>query len=380
MQAPLPVSAIISLTFGLHIILVNLDMALATFIPLMEWWSLKRKDDFLMDRAKVLMRYYASTYAVAGVFGTGFTVALLSFYPQFIGLAGHLTWVPFGLAILIIALRFLTIVLYWYLWDKISSNIHLLVGAVMALTGYLIPFGFRAVFAFLNVPSGLHLEPKPYLDVVEALANPTFLPLFLKSVFGALAAGSLVLVSAYSIRYLSAGELREKYLDLVRLYAKYGGISLLLMVIFGLWYSISLLVTPYKFNNIFGFLVGASPQHDFSWLFILKMVLVAVQFVAVYYVLKGKELTDVIGWAKVAGPAALATVFTGEMLNMHSQLPYFVAQPEVVHSLPELFKQALLTTTANTLADVPELYMITAVFLVPLLAATGAMFYLFLKD
>lgn len=381
--APLPISTLISLTFGLHIILVNLDIALATFIPLMELRALRRKDNFLMERAKVLMRYYASTYAIAGVFGTAFTVALLSFYPQFIGLAGHLTWVPFGLAILMIVLRFLTIMLYWYLWDKVSEGLHLSVGTIMALTGYLIPLGFRAVFAFLNVPFGLHLEPKPYLDTVEALLNPTLMPLYLKSIFGALAAGSLTLVTVYSYRYLAVGEgEKPKYLELVGQYAKYGGISLFLMLIFGFWYSMSLIATPYKFTNLFGFIYGAKAEQDFGWLFVLKMVFVAIQFIGVYYVLShslyAKDISKVMGWAKAVGPAALLTVFLGDMLNMHSQLPYFIAQPEVVNSLPEIFKQALLSTNANILADVPELYIITAIFLIPLLAAVAALFYLLL--
>ncbi|MDK2384269.1 MAG: cytochrome ubiquinol oxidase subunit I [Candidatus Korarchaeota archaeon] len=382
MQAPLPISALLSLSFGVHIVLVNLDMAIATFIPLMEWLARKKNDDFLMERAKILMRYYASTYAIAGVFGTAFTVMLLSFYPQFIGLAGHLTWVPFGLAILMIALRFLTIVLYWYLWDRPPPQTHLAVGGLMALSGYLIPFGFRAVFAFLNVPSGLHLEPKPYLDVVEALMNPTFLPLYLKSVFGALAAGSLMMVTVYIIRYESSeGSLKGRYLELVSRFANYGFASLALMMFFGAWYSVSLITTPYKFYNIFGSLIGKPGEIDFGWLFIVKMILVLVQFIVLYQVFRPRELTETqISWAKIGGPVALATVLVGEMLNMHSQLPYFVAQPEVVNSLPEIFKQALLTTNANTLANLPELYMITTVFLIPLLAAVVALFYLLLKE
>ncbi len=381
MQAPLPVSVIISLTFGLHIILVNLDIALATFIPLLEWMARKGNDDFLMDRAKNLMRYYASTYAIAGVFGTAFTVSLLSFYPQFLGLAGHLTFAPFGIAILMIALRFLTIVLYWYLWDKISGNLHLTIGALLALTGYIIPFGFRAVFAFLNVPTGLHLQPKLYLDLLEALTNPTFLPLYLKSVFGALAAGSLMLASAYAYRYAKAGSNKERYSELVGKFIEYGALFLALMVIFGPWYAISLSVSKYKFENIFGFLFGASPKYNYGWLFVIKMIFVLIQFFAVIYVLRGlSKLDEVLGWAEIAGPAGMATILTGELLNMHSQLPYFIAQPEVVNSLPIIFKQALLTTNANSLATLPELYAITIVFLIPLLIAVAALFYLILRD
>jgi len=76
----------------------------------------------------------------------------------------------------------------------------------------------------------------------------------------------------------------------------------------------------------------------------------------------------------------MLTILIGELLNMHSQLPYFIAQPKVVNSLPEIFKQALLTTNANSLATLPALYTITVIFLVPLLIAVAALFYLILKD
>ncbi len=376
MVAPLPVSTLITLTFGVHIVLVNLDIALSIFIPWMKWKGTKEGDEFLVERAKYLMRYYAATYAVAGVFGTAFTVILLSFYPQFIGLAGHLTWVPFGLAILMIVLRFFSIVSYWYLWGKISNELHDLLGALLALTGLLVPLGFRAVFAFLNYPAGLKLEPKPMLDVGEALMNPTLWPLYLKSIFGALAAGSLVLVTAYGLRYHKSKD--ERYMKLVRLNLKYGLTSLVLMLVFGTWYSIVLyFTTPYKFANVFGFLVGMKPKLDFTWLFILKMVLVLAQLFLAYSLYSGEFN---LNYVKAVGPLALLTVASGEMLNMHSQLPYFVAQPEVVNKLPDLLKNALLTTNVNSLANVPELYTITAVMLVPLLLAMAALFYLLLKD
>ncbi len=384
---PLPVEFLIPFVFGVHIALVNLDIGLSTAIPLMKWTGEKKGDGFLVERSKTLMRYYAGTYAIAGVFGTAFTVALLSFYPQFIGLAGHLTWVPFGLAIMAIALRFLSIVGYWYLWDKISSGLHAAIGAAMALTGFLVPLGFRAVFAFLNSPEGLHLEPKPYLDVAEALANPSFAPLYLKSVVGGLAVGALVLASAYAWRLTEVeGEARRRYAELASTAAKYGAIAVVIMVPLGVWYLAGLWwTTPFKFANVIGSLMGMAAQSDYSWLFILKMALVAVQLAAAAYLLRRPLLAggavdpSALRWAKVAGPAALATVVSGELLNMFSQLPYFVARPDLAAALPEPIVQAISAENVNSLANLPELYWITAAMLVPLLAAVAALFYFMVK-
>ncbi len=386
MPEPVPIVFILSLAFGLHIALVNLDIGLATLIPIMKRVGERREDEFLVRRAKNLMRYYAMTYAVAGVFGTAFTVALLAFYPAFIGLAGHLTWVPFGLAVLLIALRFLSVAGYWYLWDRVSSGIHLLIGAAMAATGILIPLGFRAVFAFLNAPFGLRLQPKPHLILGEALSNPTLMPLYLKSVFGALSTGLFVVASAYAWRYLrTEGELRERYAGLVKALLPYGTLSLFLMLVFGFWYTLSLLsVSQYKFLNIFGGFLGADPTKDFSWLFLVKMALVAVQFGVILYVLdrllKGLELDDrPMSWIKTLGPAALGTVITGELLNMYSQLPYFVARPDLFNMLPSWVVSALSVDTVNPLANLPGVYVITGAALTPLLAAVAALIYVATK-
>ncbi len=109
------------------------------------------------------MKFYAATYGLAGVFGTAFTVFLLSFYPAFIGLAGHLTFVPFGLAVMAIVIHFFTISAYWYGWDRWNGNTHFLLGLILLISVYIIPLGFRAISAFLNVPQGLELIPKPHL-------------------------------------------------------------------------------------------------------------------------------------------------------------------------------------------------------------------------
>jgi len=63
MPEPVPVVFILSLAFGLHIALVNLDIGLATLIPIMKRVGERREDEFLVRRAKNLMRYYAMTYA-----------------------------------------------------------------------------------------------------------------------------------------------------------------------------------------------------------------------------------------------------------------------------------------------------------------------------
>ncbi len=382
---PLSIVTLISVTFGFHIALVNLDIALATIIVLMKWIGDSRRDDFMKARARTLMRYYASTYAVAGVFGTAFTVVLLSFYPSFLGLAGNIAWAPFSIAILMIVLRFLSIAGYWYLWDRVSSLAHMIVGAAMAVSGFLIPFGFRAVFAFLNAPYGLELSPKPHLDLIKALSNPTFAPLYIKSVLGAMAVGSMVLVAAYSWRYLTTLENEDRYLDLIKNLSESGLVFLVLSILAGGWYSMSLFTaSPYKFYNVFGSMMGVKPEHDLSGMFYVKMMVVAAQLLLLLYIFmevrKSRLSERKARYALALAPLALAGVVCSELLNMYSQLPYFVARPDLVKKLPELMAQALMTTNVNSLANLPSLFLITTALLVPLIAAVLLLFYLILSN
>jgi len=373
---------LLALVFGLHVAMVNLGMTLSTVVPLLKRRAEIRKDSAMLNVSRELMRFYGATYAIAGVFGTAFTVFLLSFYPGFIGLAGHLTFVPFGIAILAIAIHFLAIALYWYGWDRFSSNTHYIVGLIMLISVYLIPLGFRAISAFLNVPYGLELQPKPHLNVLATLANPTLLPLYLKSVTAALTAGTLTISSAYMFRYLKTGD--ETAIRVVHRFMPYAAALIVVTLIFGAIYAGTLYeFANYKFRNAF----GIDAEYNYSWLFAIKTVLIIVQLAAivVYFTKIRKNDFSMAKFVVVAGPAALAAVFAGELLNSLSQYPYLVAalaDPAFVASIPEPARSVLASvldlSKVSPLATEQSLYIITLVFLVPLLVSMVFFLYLLL--
>lgn len=364
----------LALTFGLHITMVNLGIGLAWLVPYFKWRA-ERGEKELEAVARSLMRFYAATYGLAGVFGTAFTVFLLSYYPKFIGFAGNITMLPFGIAILMIALHFFSITAFWYGWDRWSRRAHQLIGVLLAVSATLIPLGFRAVFAFLNIPSGLGYDPETgrfYLDVVLALTkNPTFIPLYIKSITAALTATFLVVAGAYAYKYYtSSGEEKEAALRVVRILAKPIGVGLGLMLVLGLWYAFTLKTIPYKFNNVFaplGWKVGSGEAYfNISWLFVLKMVLYMFQIVAAALalprILRGQGSTTHGRLLLYAGLAALLTVAAGEYLNAFSQYPFFIAVwPDILANnipldkLPDYginIPQASLSTVINTVNSV----------------------------
>ncbi len=394
----------LAFTFGIHIMMVNLSVGLAPLILYYRNRSIKDKRYEVI--AKGLARFYAATYGLAGVFATAFTVFLVSFYPEFIGLAGNIALLPFGIAILMIALNFLSIALYWYGWDKWSLRTHNLIGLLLVISAFLIPFGFRAVFAFLNIPTGLHFDTtngKFYLSVTEFLRhNPTFWPLYLKTITAALTATFIVVSAGYAYKYHKAEneDHREVYRSVVNSLIPPALVGLILMFFFGLWYALSLMKVPYKFNNIFGgfgLKVGdIGIAYNFSWAFILKMFFYVSQLVIVILIYrstkKGKSLSiSQVKQLIYAGFAALATIVTGEYLNAFSQYPWFIAAitdkatvvkllSEVPSSQREVVARNLVNVlnlkNHNILSTLPGVTWLTAGFLAILIIA--AIYYVYL--
>jgi len=368
----------VALVFGIHIVAVNLGMALATIVPL-----LKRKADLTGNErldgiARGIFRIYAATYAIAGVMGTAFTVFLLSFYPEFIGVAGNITLLPFGIAILSILIHFLAIVLYYYGWDSFPKWAHLSSGILLAITAYTIPLGFRLVFAFLNTPSGLKIDGKPYIDALGALTNPTFAPLYLKSVFGAITFGSLFISTLLAYRMVK--ERSEESSQLYSTSLKVAVVGTFIMLILGPWYSMSLISTPMKFNNIFrsfGWGLGGVETVDMSWLFLIKIILIVIQIYAILRLIFGSVDFKLSALATIS---AALTILTGEYLNMFSQYPYFLANlPIVADKIPEPWRtilgRSLSLENVSPLASDPTLFLVTALGIAILLIAIGYFIY-----
>jgi cytochrome d ubiquinol oxidase subunit I len=376
----IPYVYFIALVFGIHIVVVNLGIALSTIIPL-----LKRKADLsgnkeLDEIARGIFRIYAATYAIAGVMGTAFTVFLLSFYPEFIGVAGNITLLPFGIAIVSILVHFLAIVLYYYGWDSFPRWAHFSSGILLALTAYTIPLGFRLVFAFLNTPSGLKIDDKPYIDAFGALANPTFMPLYLKSIFGAVTFGSLFISSL--LAYQITRRKSEEDLQIYSTFLRIAIIGIFIMLILGPWYSMSLISTPVKFNNIFrsfGWGLSGIETINMGWLFVIKIILIAIQ---IYAILKLTVFGNGVNFrlSAIATTSAALTVLTGEYLNMFSQYPYFLANlPIVAESIPEPWRtilgRSLSLENVSPLAKDPTMLLVSAIGIAILLAAIGYFIY-----
>lgn len=391
----------LAVVFAFHIVMVNLGIFLALYVPYLKRKADNSGDENLEKVAHKLMKFYAATYGVAGVYATAFTVFLLSFYPDFLGLAGHLTLIPFGLAILMIAVHFFAITGFYYGWNRWSRSIHYVFGALLAISALLIPFAFRAVFAFLNIPVGLELSGgKLSLNVVKALTgNPTYWPLYLKSLVAAVTAGAFAIVGGLAYSYVKATDegYKKAVSQVVKELTPVIAIGLLLMIVMGFWYAISLRNIPYKFNNVFarfGWKAGdGTIGFDVSWLFALKMLffLAQIYIIATAYkhlragTIPQSKATPLL----IGGLIALFTVALGELLNAFSQYPYFIACLGSPSSCQDILAQIppeqltrlaniLNLETYNTLATIQSVQVITGLFMAFLIASTFYFLYVIL--
>ena len=367
----------LAFSFGIHIVLVNLGIGISVIAPVLKAHSRRADKPELGEEAYRLLRFYAATYALGGVFGTAFTVYLLSFYPSFVALLGKIALYNFALAIAMIALHFLSLTVYYYGWGRLGDRVHDTFGVLLALSALLIPLGFRSVFAQLNTLEGVEIMAGGLVrvDVIEAvLGNPTLPPLYIKSVTASLALTTVAAAAWASIKGRH---------EIARMYLKPALAFLALVALAGAWYGWSLRTVEYKFNNIFGGLgLGGEPQLDLSWLLALKVLLWIAQVSAVAYSIAQGPRRGSKALLAAAG-AALVAVPAGEMLNAFSQYPYFIADRslvgEVLAQLPPSEAEALertltlLEVNVATKSWVLHIYTLTATTI--LLAAAALYAY-----
>ncbi len=355
----------LSLTFGLHIVLVNLGVGISIVAPILRLLARLRGDEDLDREAYRLTRFYAATYAIGGVFGTAFTVYLFSYYPSFTSLLGRIALYNYALAIMALVAHFLSLTLFYYGWNRLPYRIHAASGVALAASALLIVLGFRSVFAQLSSPVAVDLAEGRVLDPVKAvLGSPLLPPLYLKSIAAALTATLVAAAGWHAVR----SEYR-----MASIYLKPALAGLAVVFLAGLWYGFELRRVEYKFNNIFGGLgIGGEPSLDLSWLLIVKFILWLIQVAGVTLALaRGVERAKSL--LAASATAALLAIPAGEYLNAYSQYPYFIP-PEEAGAGGELASVlSLLSPNINTRSGV--LQLITASFTVILLVATAVYVY-----
>jgi len=201
-------TVLLAWVFGVHIPLVYTVLGIIWTLPAMEYAS--RRDGRYNDAVKGIARYLIAIYAVGGVFGTVITVFLAGMLPVFTNLAGVLLWPVWATAIAFGVAVALPLIGYWYrTLGSMSPGRHAALGFLTAGFTTVIPMMFRLVFAVVNYPAGVDVVKDPSslvgFDLVvhnywSLFSNPTYPPLILATLLGAVAFANALIAFVYGYR------------------------------------------------------------------------------------------------------------------------------------------------------------------------------------
>uniref|UniRef100_A0A7C3MBS4 Cytochrome oxidase subunit I n=1 Tax=Archaeoglobus fulgidus TaxID=2234 RepID=A0A7C3MBS4_ARCFL len=297
------------LSLLVHVIFVSITIGVGLITAIYRWYGYKRNDRYYENFAKKGFRLMVISELFSGVWGTIITVFLAGLFPALMALATNVLFVPLLIALIGIMIRIPSIAIFWYTWNKVSPKIHSYIGFVMAASGFLIPFGFRAVFSEINYPVAIaSYISTGIVSPFEAFISPLFWVFYAHTVFSALSVGGFVIASLMSI---------EDDIRGVEIGIKYGFAFLILNFLFGMFYWLFLgSFSPYIYNAV---TVGT-----YAPLFVLKLLLIFLLFFIVVNansaILSGK----VHQHTKYAAPVSLLIAVIGEFMNGGARYPYMV--------------------------------------------------------
>ncbi|AET34043.1 cytochrome ubiquinol oxidase subunit I [Pyrobaculum ferrireducens] len=342
----------LGLAVTLHVIFVSMTLGTGLLAAWYRWKAYRESDPWAELFARKVFKVLIVSELFSGVWGTIITVFLAGFFTAVTTLATNTLFIPIAIAIASIMIRIPTIAISWYTWGKIHPRTHSLVMWIMALSGFGVPFGFRAIFAEINHPVavGYYLQTghnpgfMPY-------SNPLFWTLYLHTAAAVISTGGFVAASLLAldkdVRGVKAGLLP--------------GVGFLVaQLIFGPLYYFSLdWYSPLLFKAVNG---------EFLPLLVIKLAAVVALLALGLASYKAARAGAISSYVKWLGPLALFTVALGEILNDGARYPNLVILGDKGLSA-DLF--------ANLYMDIPmpAVYVILAFLILSIVVFTMAAFY-----
>ncbi len=382
MAASIIIMTIILSVFTFHVVLLGIEVVLSLLIPGLKYIADKIGNADLDRESSRYMNYIAITYASQQVMLTATTVFTLSFFPEFLVLAGRILFYPLAFFILAFALRLSLMSAFWYGWGRWPRKLYYGIGATYAFLGVIVVYLDSVLLGFLNYPKGL-LQASPLkVDNGQLYLNPTTYPLFFVLVFAAVSVTLSILVFIHSARIKTNTGPVEIQKELVKYYVLVAWGSALLFIPSLLWYLASLAKhSEYKYSNMLGGILIKAQGPNFSWL-LLVFLLLLISFVSTL-TLDVKRI-----WKKKAdsiesirndqllfyhGPIGAVLFVALFLLNLLSQTPYLVSDPELAKTVTILN----VRLSINPYADMLDLYSLTFFVLIPYFIAFMTLLYFF---
>ena len=288
----------IPLLVHLTFVHINLGTSVSSFIAKYVY-----RDDGL---AKKLAKVAVAGEFVSGTLGTVLTVILAGIWTPLMNVAANILYIPLLIALIGIVLRLPSIGGYWYTLDR-GGTINFIFGISMIIGGFLIPFGFRYIFAFINYPMGLESLNPLKGDIFLALLNPLFPPLYI------LTLGSVLMIGFTICIPIVRNEEYHGSLDIRFIF--YGLLATSLFIIGNIWFV-------YGLSSYSGFILTnlLSIGNPSFYTFLLMWISVIALSGVMALELKGGVKVDNAVYIAIPIIAMLSMEFSYD----YSRFPYFV--------------------------------------------------------
>ncbi|MGH9832860.1 MAG: cytochrome ubiquinol oxidase subunit I [Blastocatellia bacterium] len=166
-----------AMSLAFHIIFAVAGIAMPLMMCIAEWRWLRTRDETYLMLAKRWAKGTAILFAVGAVSGTVLSFELGLLWPEFMRWAGPIIGMPFSLEGFAFFTEAIFLGIYLYGWDRVSPRMHLLAGAIVALSGAASAIFVVIANAWMNTPTGFRLlNGKPVdIDPIAAMMNPSAL-------------------------------------------------------------------------------------------------------------------------------------------------------------------------------------------------------------
>ncbi|MEM3970739.1 MAG: cytochrome ubiquinol oxidase subunit I [Fervidicoccaceae archaeon] len=292
-----------------HIGFVTTTLGVGIIVAVYRYLSYARKDQNLEAFARRAFRLLVVTELFSGVWGTVITVFLAGFFPSLTAIAASALFGPLAISIASIMIRVPSIAIFWYTWGKVSPKLHSIIGFIMGLSGFGIPFGFRTIFAEITSPRSVAaLLQGTQPSLLYAYTDPVFWGLYAHTVIAAVSVGAFM-VAAIMIMDRDVLWSRKALL--------FATIFLLLQPIAGTAYYLIL-------SNNAQYIANSITSGEFMPVLAVKLFLFAVLLAASIHLMRRLGANTIPSYGKYIGILAIAVAITGEFMNDGSRYPYMV--------------------------------------------------------
>lgn len=278
------------------------------------------EDESLEEVARKSFKVLVGSEFVSGLFGTIITVVLAGLWTMLVNIVTTILFIPLLISIIGIILRLTSIVGFWYTWNISNKKVHLGIGLIMALSGFMIPAGFRYIFALIDNPVGVDSLNPVSGNIWIALANPIYPPLLLHTWVGAVSMGFLTLASGFAL-------IQHKdtvYQYWMRKLVLYGSLLVVFQVFIGVWLAYTLNIhAPYMATNIFGEFLGQGSGYMVSRFTFIVMLISGILIIIIGLGYSKLNIGSVTG-VYFLGPLAVLSLIAGEVSHDISRYPYMI--------------------------------------------------------